>query len=163
MLNLNCSNFSNSQACKTVLFLKMNWICKICKFEKPRKTDLLKHYRLRHGRNGEVFPCLYWECYCSFKTWGSLRTHLSRHHSTRATVTQSEILSFKCPCCSLNTISTERAYFEHKNRKLSLVFLKIVLSKQTFMEHMPLIGAGNTLPTRWTSSSLSFCRGMSIL
>ncbi|XP_041949691.1 uncharacterized protein LOC121709989 isoform X3 [Alosa sapidissima] len=96
----------------------MNWICKICKFETPRKTDLLKHYRLRHGHGGEFLPCLYWECCCSFKTWGSLRTHLSRNHSTRALVTRSEILSFKCPCCSLNSISTERGYFEHISHHL---------------------------------------------
>ncbi|CAI5648883.1 unnamed protein product [Oreochromis niloticus] len=96
----------------------MKWICKICKFETPRKTDLLKHYRLRHGHGGEFHPCLYWECYGSFKTWGSLRTHLSRTHSTRESVTLSTVLSFKCPCCSLNTISTEREYFEHIGRHL---------------------------------------------
>ena len=34
-------------------------------------------------------------------------------HSTRDTVTLSTVLSFKCPCCPLNTISTAREYFEH--------------------------------------------------
>lgn len=45
----------------------MNWCCKICKFETPRKTELLKHYRLRHVHSGQFLPCLYWECYCSSK------------------------------------------------------------------------------------------------
>jgi len=30
----------------------------------------------------------------------------------------SEILSFKCPCCSIKTITTERRYFEHSSRHL---------------------------------------------
>lgn len=91
----------------------MNLACKICKFETPRKTDLLKQYRLRHGLGGESLPCLYWECYCSFETWGSLQTHFTRSHSTHETVTHTEALSFKCPCCSFNNISTEREDYEH--------------------------------------------------
>ena len=39
-------------------------------------------------------------------------------HSTRDTVTLSTVLSFKCPCCPLNTISTAREYFEHIGRHL---------------------------------------------
>jgi hypothetical protein len=33
-------------------------------------------------------------------------------------VRQADILSFKCPCCPLSTISTERQYFEHIGRHL---------------------------------------------
>lgn len=97
---------------------KMKWNCKKCKFETPRRTDLLKHYRLRHGHCGEFLPCLYWECYCSFKTWGNLQTHLSRSHSSRESAIQKGILSLKCPCCTLSTISTESEYFQHINHHL---------------------------------------------
>lgn len=95
----------------------MKWTCKICKFGTPKKTDLLKHYRLRHGHD-EYLPGLYWDCYCSFKTWGSLRTHVSRNHETRKETMLTEVFSFKCPCCFLSTISTEREYFEHITRHL---------------------------------------------
>ena len=87
----------------------MKWACEICRFETPRKTDLLKHYRLRHGHGGESLPCLYWEC-CCLKHGAACEPTC---HSIRDTVTLSTVLSFKCSCCPLNTISTAREYFEH--------------------------------------------------
>ncbi|KAK0150746.1 hypothetical protein N1851_008152 [Merluccius polli] len=90
----------------------------MCKFETPRKTELLKHYRLRHVHSGHFLPCLYWECYCSFKTWASFKSHMSRSHSSHETVKANDFLSFKCPCCTSSTISTEREYFEHIGRHL---------------------------------------------
>lgn len=96
----------------------MNWCCKICKYATPRKTVLLKHYRLRHVHCGQFLPCLYWECYCSFKTWASLKSHMTRSHSSYKTAKVNDVLSFKCPCCSLSSITTEREYFEHIGRHL---------------------------------------------
>lgn len=92
----------------------MNWVCKICKFETPRKKDLLKHFRLRHNHES-CLPCLHWECYCSFKTWGGLKTHLSRFHSTNKIEPN---VSFLCPCCSIKSFSSEREYFHHIGRHL---------------------------------------------
>lgn len=42
---------------------------------------LLKHYRLCHGHGGQPLPCLYQDCFCSLKTWGSLRSHLKKSFS----------------------------------------------------------------------------------
>ena len=93
--------------------------CKLCKFETSTPTGLLRHYRLRHGHGGERLPCIYQDCFCSFKTWGSLRSHLSRQHFHEAQQSvRSETLSFTCQCCSSSAISTERELFEHLGRHL---------------------------------------------
>lgn len=94
--------------------------CKICKFETKTQIALLKHYRLYHGHGGQPVPCLYQDCFCSFRTWGSLRSHLSRHHSkgTQERFRSAESISFTCPCCNAKTISTERELFEHLGRHL---------------------------------------------
>lgn len=135
--------------------MKINWICKISKFEMARKKYFLKHYRLRHGHGGEYLPCLYWEWCCSFKTWDSLWTHLSRSYSTHATVTHTELLSFKCPCCSLNTISTEREYFKHighhlKNVNCFLYFWKLFFqNKHSWNICLSLEPETHSSLTRW--------------
>ena len=92
----------------------------MCKFETSTKTKLRKHYRLHHGHGGQPFPCLYQNCLCSFKTWSSLKSHLTRNHSqeTQETVRSSETLSFSCQCCNASAISTERQFFEHLGRHL---------------------------------------------
>lgn len=69
-----------------------------------------------HG--GQFLPCLHWECYCSFKTWASLKSHMTRSHTSYKTTQVNDVLSFKCPCCTLSTITTEREYFEHIGRHL---------------------------------------------
>lgn len=43
---------------------------------------------------------------------------MSRSHSSHETVKANYVLSFKCPCCTSSTISTEREYFEHIGRHL---------------------------------------------
>lgn len=101
-------------------YLKMGLGCKMCKFETKTQIALLKHYRLYHGHGGQPLPCLYQDCFCSFRTWGSLRSHLSRHHSkgTQERFRSAESISFTCPCCNAKTISTERELFEHLGRHL---------------------------------------------
>lgn len=82
----------------------MGWGCKRCKFETSTKTDLLKHYRLHHGHAGQPQPCLYQDCFCSFKTWCSHRSHLSRNHSqeTQHRVRSAESLSLQVLHCQCN-------------------------------------------------------------
>lgn len=91
----------------------MNWKCKLCNFTTSRRSDLLKHSRLIHGHFGRVhsIPCLYADCPCTFRTWGALRTHLSRHHA-QATK-PGNILSFTCIVCNLCSFDNERQYFIH--------------------------------------------------
>ena len=101
------------------IVLKMDWECKLCKFESSTQTVLLKHYRLHHGHGGERLACIHQDCFCSFKTWGSLRSHLSRKHSheTQEKVRSAESLSFACQSCT-SAISTEKEFFEHLGRHL---------------------------------------------
>ncbi len=91
----------------------MNWKCKLCNFTTSKRSDLLKHSRLIHGHFGRVhsIPCLYADCPCTLRTWGALRTHLSRHHS-QATKS-GNILSFKCIVCRSCSFDNERQYFTH--------------------------------------------------
>lgn len=91
----------------------MDWPCKICKFATSTKEELMKHYRLRHIPSVQPLPCPYLDCFCSFKSWGSLKSHRSRKHSTHSTMRTSEILSFCCQFCNVGTFSTEKEYFEH--------------------------------------------------
>lgn len=93
--------------------------CKLCRFETSTQTGLLRHYRLRHGHGGELLPCIHQHCFCSFKTWGSLRSHLSRNHSHKVQESvRSETLSFTCQCCSTSAISSERELFVHLSHHL---------------------------------------------
>lgn len=96
----------------------MDWPCKICKFATSTKEELMKHYRLRHIPSVQPLPCPYLDCFCSFKSWGSLKSHISRKHSTHSTVRTSEILSFCCQFCNVGTFSTEKEYFEHLRQHL---------------------------------------------
>ncbi|KAK6479283.1 hypothetical protein HHUSO_G19991 [Huso huso] len=121
----------------------MRWLCKICSFVTSRKTELLKHYRLRHGHS-QSLPCLYTNCLCSFKTWSALKSHLSRQHATDQSVRPGEVLSFKCEICNSCSFSTEKNYFEHlgihlkKHETLVCVFEKCNFSTNvygTFASH----------------------------
>jgi len=77
---------------------------------------LSKHYRLRHIRGQQLLPCPYMDCFCLFKSWGSLKSHISRKHSTHSKVRTSEILC--CQVCNVGTFSTEKEYFEHLRQYL---------------------------------------------
>lgn len=84
------------------------------------KSSASKYYKLHHNHGGQPLPCLYHDCFSSFKTWGSLRSHLSRNHSQESMerVQSAEILSFTCKCCGASTILTEREFFEHIGQHL---------------------------------------------
>jgi len=89
----------------------MGWLCKTCSFVAPGKTELLKHYRLRHGHS-QSLPCLHSSCPCSFKTWSALKSHLSKKHTTDKSSTPAEVLFFKCELCSA-CLSSDKNYFQH--------------------------------------------------
>lgn len=91
----------------------MDWQCKNCNFTTSKRLDLLRHYRLQHGHFGrsQSIPCLYQDCPCTFRTWGALRTHLSRYHPQATKPGQ--LLSFTCLVCNSSCFDTERIYFEH--------------------------------------------------
>lgn len=91
----------------------MNWHCKTCDFVAQRRSELLKHYRLKHGHWGrnQSVPCLHSDCPCSFKTWSSLRTHLTRYHVQSAASVP--LRTFTCLVCRSRGFQTERQYFEH--------------------------------------------------
>ncbi len=90
-----------------------NWLCKICNFTTSKWLDLLKQNRLQHGHFGwnQSILCLHSDCPHTFRTWGALRTHLSRYHPQ--TIKPGQFLSFTClvrdSCC----LDTERQYYEH--------------------------------------------------
>lgn len=90
----------------------MIWLCKICSFTTSKRIELFKHYRLQHGQFGQnqSITCLHSDCLCSVRTWGALRTHLSRYHPQ--TTETGQLLSFTCPICS-SRFHTEKQYFEH--------------------------------------------------
>ncbi len=122
----------------------MKWSCKTCRFEADTRTELLKHYRLRHGMvsRGQTVPCLYKDCPCSFKTFNALNIHLSRQHPKA--VTTKEILSFSCVLCSSACFDSERQYFEHlgshlrKSEVVACVFKNCTFSSNiysTFASH----------------------------
>ena len=98
----------------------MSWPCKRCSEILPTRSDILKHYRLHHGTFGHnhSLPCIYLECPCSFKTWSSLHTHLSRCHVESQSQRAEAILSFTCLVCRTPGFPTEKEYFEHVGHHL---------------------------------------------
>ena len=102
----------------------MGWICKICTYVAPETNELLRHYRLRH-EHSEFLPCLHADCPCSFKTWNTLKSHLSRTHPTNKSTP--EVICFSCELCSSSS-STEKDFFQHlavhlrKNQTVHCVF-----------------------------------------
>lgn len=88
----------------------MRWSCKSCNFRTATRLDLLRHYRLKHSHTRPL-PCLFSDCPCCFKSWGALKTHLSRDHPESEQ--SGKIVSFKCLVCNLCNFHTEKQYFEH--------------------------------------------------
>ncbi len=58
------------------------WKCKDCGVSKAKRSELLKYFKLDHRNFGRChpYPCVYSDCPCSFKTWSSLKSHVSRRH-----------------------------------------------------------------------------------
>nr|XP_055056165.1 uncharacterized protein LOC129440700 [Misgurnus anguillicaudatus] len=98
------------------------WRCKQCSESKSTRYQLLKHYKLNYGHYGQGhsrYPCTYYECPCSFKTWNALKTHLSQSHVNvlpLRTTAEQEILT--CLLCPGSEIASSREYFAHVNNHL---------------------------------------------
>ncbi len=106
------------------------WKCKTCEFSASSRSNLLKHYKLKHKHFGRShsFPCMHSSCPCSFKTWNALLVHLSRVHANHQDPAQSELTTFSCPLCSNCGLSCEKDYFAHigthlkKNEVITCMF-----------------------------------------
>lgn len=96
------------------------WRCKQCTETVPTRYQLLKHYKLNHchfGR-GHSYPCTYYDCPCSFKTWSALKTHLSRYHVNVSSEASTEVVTFTCVLCPGSVLSSSAQYFTHINNHL---------------------------------------------
>lgn len=95
------------------------WCCKLCSLSVSKRYQILKHLRLKHSILGlrRSYPCIYSHCLCTFKTWGGLRTHLSRAHVAKPSHTVEHVI-LTCPSCSESHISTSRECFLHINKHL---------------------------------------------
>ncbi len=90
------------------------WQCKDCGVEVSKRSEILKHYRLKHSHfgRGHHIKCIYPNCPCVFTTWNSLLSHLSRNHEN--TLKHSDIFtSFSCHLCGCSELGTEHDYFVH--------------------------------------------------
>lgn len=113
---------------------------KFCKFASSCQETLLKHCRLRHGK-GAYWPCIHTDCVCVFKTPGTLRSHLSRSHTT---LKIHENLTFQCELCDFKEICSEKTFLNHlghhlKNREtVQCPFLRCTFktnTRSTFSSH----------------------------
>lgn len=77
----------------------MSWKCKYCIFACDKRGYLLKHYRIKHGSyaRSQPFPCMYQECLCTFKSFNSLKIHLSRVHTANEKQQSERIFKVKFP------------------------------------------------------------------
>lgn len=97
------------------------WTCKYCVFSCDKRGHLLKHYRLKHGSyaRSQPFPCLYQECLCTFKSFNSLKIHLSRFH----TISQEQQsvrpfqVKLRCQLCDFLEPCQDTEYFAHLRRR----------------------------------------------
>lgn len=103
----------------SLLYVQFMWKCKDCSAEVSRRSELLKHYRLKHSHfgRGHHIKCLYPQCPCLLKTWNSLLTHLSRNHSNTPEHSD-KFTTFSCQLCCCSELGTEREYFVHISRHL---------------------------------------------
>lgn len=92
------------------------WKCKDCGVSVLRRSEQLKHYKLEHRHYGRrhSYPCIYFSCPCTCKTWKALLTHLSRFHQP----SQTEVTTFKCLTCHCNQFSTLKEYLKHISQHL---------------------------------------------
>lgn len=96
------------------------WRCKQCSETVSTRYQLLKHYKLKHYHFGQrySYPCTYYECPCSFKTWNALKTHLSRCHVDVLSTNSAAHGVFTCLLCPGSEILSSREYFSHINNHL---------------------------------------------
>lgn len=96
------------------------WKCKECAAEETTRYQLLKDYRLKHGRFGRrhPYPCTYSNCPCTFKTWNALGSHLCRSHIDQTSQRSVDCTTFNCHHCSRSDIASLRELFTHVNSHL---------------------------------------------
>ncbi len=89
------------------------WKCRECAVVEPSRSQLLKHYRLKHRHYScsRRYPCPYLTCTITFKTWNSLCAHLSRVHKTHTSQEQIPLSTFSCPVCACSDLASERDFF----------------------------------------------------
>lgn len=92
------------------------WQCKGCSATVASRSELLKHYKLKHPHFGRTsrYPCTYSKCPCTFKTWNALIVHQSRVHSTP----HKELSIFSCHLCACKNLTNETEFFLHINTHL---------------------------------------------
>lgn len=94
----------------------MHWKCKYCSFNCEKRSQLFKHYRLKHGSyaRNEPFPCLHQECLCTFKSFNALKVHLSRFHSKPSGQQSVDVpVKFSCLSCGFAEYCSEADYLIH--------------------------------------------------
>lgn len=104
----------------------MEWKCKFCLFSCEKRAQLLKHYRLKHGGYTRTtpIPCLHTDCLCSFKSFNSLRVHLTKSHShqvvygSQTSPCDDTPLIFHCLLCSFEEPCTESIFLSHLRHHL---------------------------------------------
>lgn len=86
--------------------------CKYCGIKVIKQSEILEHYRLKHGNFGLVhrLKCIHLGCPCVFKTWSSLYSHLSRNHSKNSHKPET-LVSFSSELCSFCELGTEHENF----------------------------------------------------
>lgn len=92
----------------------MQWRCKYCPFNCEKRSQLFKHYRLKHGSYArtEPFPCLHQECLCTFKSLNARKVHLSHLHTkTPEQQPNTDVpLKFCCLSCGFAQSCSETDY-----------------------------------------------------
>ncbi len=96
------------------------WKCRECAVVESSRSQLLKHYRLKHSHYScsRCYPCPYLTCPVTFKTWNSLCAHLSRVHKTHTSQEQIPLSTFCCPVCACSDLASERDFVLHFNSHL---------------------------------------------
>ncbi len=122
------------------------WKCRECAVVESSRSQLLKHYRLKHRHYScsRRYPCPYLTCPVTFKTWNSLCAHLSRVHKTHTSQEQIPLSTFSCPVCACSDLASERDFFFciliaiYGVMRLSSVYLLVVAFRQIYMQLISL-------------------------
>ncbi len=97
------------------------WKCKDCGVSKAKRSELLKYFKLDHRNFGRrhPYPCVYSDCPCSFKTWSSLKSHVSRRHPQHPPQ-KDALTTYKCLLCEYKHTPSFKDYFHHIGQHLLL-------------------------------------------
>ncbi|XP_041863678.1 uncharacterized protein LOC121653945 [Melanotaenia boesemani] len=89
--------------------------CRRCGFISSSQEGLLRHHQLRHKKE-TLWPCVFSDCVCTFKTPGALKSHLTRSHCRSEK--REETATFFCELCEFREICTQRTFFTHLGHHL---------------------------------------------